>query len=196
MPCMNCISAALFERPLWLLAMLAAAEVVTLVLWRARRTRRAGMVSIAPVLLAAAVLLLSWLVVTDREYIERAYEVIAADVAAGGTDALATYLDEDVEIAIEPDDSEPDLDKAGAIRLAEHYVGEMKLREVKLSRMTIGVSGDRAETEVTTTLLNDWPEVAGARLVLSWSVKWVKRDDGWRILRAEPTGPPGARQAD
>ncbi len=192
---MTCISAAVFERPLWLLAMLAAAEVVTLALWRARRTRRAGMVSIAPVLLAAAVLLLSWLVVTDREHIKRAYEVIAADVATGGADALATYLDEDVEIALEPDDGW-DLDKARAIRLAEHYVGEMKLREIKLSRMTIGVSGDRAETEVTTTLLNDWPELAGAPVVLSWFVRWVRRDNGWRILRAELTGPPGVRQAD
>ena len=176
--------------------MLAAAEVVALAVWRARRTRRAGIVAIAPAMLATAVLLLSWLVVTDREHIERAYEVIAADVATGGADALATYLDEDVEIALEPDDDGLDLDKARAIRLAEHYVREMKLREIKLSRMTIGVSGDRADTEVTTTLLNDWPELAGAPVVLSWCVKWVKRDDGWRILRAELTGPPGVRQAD
>ena len=134
MPCTACISATLFERPIWLLAMLASAEVVALGLWRARPTRRAGIAAIAPALLAAAVLLLSWLVVTDREHIEQAYEVIAADVAAGGTGALVTYLDEDVEIAIEPDDDGPGLDKARAIRLAEHYVGEMKLREIKIGR--------------------------------------------------------------
>ena len=189
------VSKLLFENPPWLLAMLAAGGVVALVIWRARRTIAAARTAIVLVALAAAVLLLGGLVKTDREKIADAYAAMAADVSAGRTEQLAVYLDADARITLEPGD-EFGADKRSAILLVGMNIKVMKLREVKLSRMTIDVSGDRAVSEVTTTIFNDWSETAGATIVLSWRVVWAKRADGWRIVEAQPTGQAGMLQAN
>jgi len=196
MDCTICAIAGPFGAPLWLLGVLAVAEVVTLVVWLARRTRTAGLAAAVPALLAGLVLLVAWLVVTDRERIERGYQAIAADLVAGRTGALQVYLDEDCRVGLDPEARVLALDKADVIRLAERYVAEMKLREIKLSRMTVDVGAGRGESEVTTMIHSDWPDVAGATFAIRWRVTWVEREDGWRVLRAQTTGPKDLFEGD
>ncbi len=180
---MNTIKATLFESPLPLVAVLVGVQVVTLIVWRVRRTSATRAVAIVPLPLAAAVLLLSWLVVTDRERIALAYQAVAADLAAGSTEALALYLDEDALVNAEGRSRRNTVTKTETLSLARRHLEELKVREIRLSQMEITVAGDEAHSTVTARILNDSSVTGGMPLVLSWDVTWIKRPGGWRIYR-------------
>ena len=180
---MNTIKAALFEGPLPLVAALVGVQAVTLIVWRIRRTRTTRAVAIVPLALTAAVLLLSWLVVTDRERIALAYQAVASDVAAGSTEALALYLDEDALVNPEGRSRRNALSKAEVLSLVRRHLEELKVREIRLPQMEITVAGNEAESTVTARIVNDSPATGGMPFVLSWDVTWIKRPGGWRIHR-------------
>ena len=180
---MNAIKTALFESPLPLAAVLVGVQAVTLIVWRVRRSRTTRAVAIVPMALVAAVLLLSWLVVTDRERIALAYQAVAADLAAGSTEALALYLDEDAMVNAEGRSRRNAVGRTETLSLARRHLEELKVREIRLSQMEIAVAGDEAQSTVTARIVNDSPATGGMPLVLSWDVTWIERPGEWRIHR-------------
>jgi len=181
---MDFITRALLENALLLAPALALAEVAAIIVWRIRRTRAALRAVAVPPLIAAAVFLLAWLVVTDREKIASAYRAMAADVSAGGSDVLAAHLDTEVQVNLYAD-PHTTVNKDNIPAIVHRYINAWRIRQVKLSQLAIEVSGDHADTKVTTTILNDAPDTAGAPVILRWSVMWIKRPDRWRIYRAD-----------
>lgn len=99
---METIRRELFERPLTIYFVLAFIELGLWSWWRSRRTPALTWGLAAAPVLAGAVFLTAWLVVTDRERIEEAMGAIVADINAGNMPALGPRLTDSVEAQIEP----------------------------------------------------------------------------------------------
>ncbi len=181
---MDTIRTALFEDPVWLLGLLWACEMVALLLWRKRRTRGLRRAVIALPVVMAIVALLAWVVVTDREQIERACGEIAADVTAGNADVLGSYLADDCLVDLRPLRGRS-LGGAEIVADIERHIRVSQIEAVKLTRMSVDVDGDTAHSEVTAIVTSNMPDVMGRSFPLSWDVEWVKEPAGWRIHRVK-----------
>jgi hypothetical protein len=173
---MESIKHVLFENPTWLLVILGVAELVVFWVWLQRRTNRTAMGLVVPPILAGLFLLLAMLVVTDRETIRNHLQQIADDYQAERLDAAATYLDEKYEGF--------GGDKQSLLGLAKQTRGKHPIETIRVTRLVSNVQGRRATTDITTVVhLKD--SLGGGAYSFAWSIGWVKRDAGWRILHID-----------
>ena len=147
---MQVLTRTLFEQPLGFLGMMLVAEIVLAAIWRERRTRGTARLLIVPAALAALVGVLSVLVVTDREQIRHACEQIAADLSAGKTDGLQTYLDDDATIDLGRYGG-IGLDKRMTILAAKTAVGRWNVRQIAITKFRVQF-GHRAIVDLTTVM--------------------------------------------
>jgi len=175
---MDSLRSAFLENPLWVYVALALAALVLIALWYERRTRRLLLLLAAPPVLAAGVALLAWAVQTDREQILRVSEEIVADISAGRSEALKTYLHEDFTGVYR---GRIEMDKGRALALARSEPARYAVRDIRLGPAEVEVSGGRADA--TGTLYVDTG--GRGRIPVHYHVEWVKIADGWRIRRAD-----------
>ncbi|MCD6304593.1 MAG: nuclear transport factor 2 family protein [Planctomycetes bacterium] len=176
---MHWLEKALFEDPFYIYVTLALAAVVMAAAWHSGRRAR-WLIGIG--LLAAAaggVFVTERLVLTDREQVLRAYDRIADDVARHDVAAAAEYLDRRYR-------GWGGL-RAAATRAAAAVLELYNVRRIRyIGPRNVEIRGKTADSTVTTLVLfgggeNTRPD----RTLLRWNVEWIKRDDGWKIHRAE-----------
>ena len=115
-----------------------------------------------------AYVLVSWLVVTDRERVERVLDDVRAAAVRGDWDAVASHVDDDVAFGARSTESLVDGWRATWRSLA--------LQRVDLDVGDVEVVDDRAAARVRVR--------PGAPLEGRWAdarVHLVRRDDAWRI---------------
>ncbi|MBN1555255.1 MAG: hypothetical protein JXA11_10960 [Phycisphaerae bacterium] len=167
----------LFEDPMWLMVILAVAELVVFWIWLQRRTKRAAWALLVPPIIAGMLLGLALVVVTDREKIQRSLQQIADDYQAERLDAAAKYLDDAYDGF--------GGDKESLLALAKQTRGKHPIQSIRVTRLIVHTHGRRAETEITTVVkLKD--DLGGGAYGFAWTIDWVRRDAGWRILHINP----------
>ncbi len=191
---MDTIKSVLFENPLPLYIALVPVEIVLLVVWRMRRTRRTLCMLALPTVIAAIVSLTAWLVPTDRKYIAAAGREIAAGLERGNTDPLAKYLDERFSGTVQ---GSP-VTKATAIQLAKSIRNSNSITRIIVAKTQVQVSGDRA-TMTATTMMKISDVLAGTGYIqVIFDITWARTAGGWRIVESKepalqlaPAAPPG-----
>jgi len=173
---MESVKHLLFEDPTWLLVILAAAELAVFWFWLRRRTKRSAMAMLIPPILAGALLALSALVVTDREAIQHNLQQIADEYQAQHLDAAATFLDDEYEGF--------GGDKKSLLEMAEQTRGDHPIQSIRVTRLIVNVHGRRAEADIT-TVVHPEDSLGGGAYSFAWTLDWVRRDAGWRILHID-----------
>ncbi|MBN1943685.1 MAG: hypothetical protein JW849_10375 [Phycisphaerae bacterium] len=166
----------MFENPTWLLLILAVVELAVFAVWLRGRTKRAAVGLLIPPILAGGLFALAALVTTDREKIHQALQQIADDYQAERLESAATYLDEAYEGF--------GGDKASLLNVARQTRGKHPIKSIRVTRLNVHVQGRRAEAKITTVVhLGD--EMGGGGYGFAWTLDWVQRDAGWRILHID-----------
>ncbi len=178
---MESVRHALFEDPLYVYVTLGFVELALAAVWHARRGRWRGAALLVPPVLAAGVFLVERLVVTDREQIHLAMREIASWVEAGDFEKAAPYLDEEFSGPYGP--------KAAAVRYGSEMIARFKITSLRWLDPALEIRGDRAALRVTSVLEFAGGPLGRGRSVLTWTMQWIKRAEGWRIHRVERPEP-------
>jgi len=174
---MSWLETTFFESPFYVFVTLGFLELALAAVWYERRGRRLLAALAGPPVLAGVVALVAAVVQTDREQIVAALREIAADVEAGRIDAVRTYLDEDY--------SGHGMTRQGALDLAGDAVERYGVRSLKLTGVSVAVSGDSAEGRVTTLIAARGSLLGDRPVPYTWDLRWRKRPTGWRIVQAD-----------
>ncbi len=170
-----------FEDPLFVYIALGLAELVVLSAWHYSRNIKWAKAAAVPIVLAGAAFAVSRLVVTDRERIIASAGQIAAGLSEGDTMAVEKYLHKDFA-------SRRWDDRDRAVAAAERALEDYGLRRVKVYRMNVQVSNDRAEMHANTIV-----EYAGGlgvgKASLFWHIVWERSGKKWKIIRVTNVHP-------
>jgi len=175
---MEMLRKTFFESPLPIYLTLIFAEVILAAVWYERRGRRTMLMLLLPPALAVIVLGVSALVVTDRERILNAAKTIARQAETGRTDALREFVDADYSGFGD--------DKAGAIRAAESAIGTYRVSRVRFTKLQVEVTGDQAALHAATVIEFGDPRFGSGRTGVVFDVRWIRRQNGWRIIHVRP----------
>lgn len=139
---------------------------------------------IVPILLVACVYFVDRAVVTDREEILEILHGIAADTEAGHTWTLERRLDDDFEGF---EYAGFDLGRSGAILLVRWAMKAYDVKRAGIMRIDVQVrrAGEWREAEVRlgTLIVFGKSSLGPGRTTLKWEMDWVRRPDGWKIIR-------------
>lgn len=169
---MESLRHALFEDPTYVYVSLGLAELALAAVWHSRRGARWLAALLVPIVLAAGVFVTERLVVTDREQIFAAMKEIADGIADRDFAAVAGWIDEDLTGYY--------AGKAQAVAAGRRAAERYDVRSVGYLNPRLAIDGGRARLRVTTVVSL---RAAGdaSRTVLTWDIRWVKREQGWRI---------------
>jgi len=186
------ITRTLFESPFWFVVSLVLVDMILLAMWVRRRTR--GLARAAGIVAAVAVvvLVLAAVVVTDRERITDAIELMAQDASAGKVEALERFLDDEVTVSL-VEFGPARTDKAGAVAAAAGSLERLNINKVRVTSVEVDMQ-PRPLAVVTTVLQGEGAETGRLAVALRWRLRWVRRPEGWRIIVVEPpqrAGPGG-----
>ena len=139
---------------------------------------------IVPILLAVGVFFVERAVVTDREQIMAILHGIAVDTEAGNTGTLEQCLDDDFE-GFEHAGS--NLGRSGTILRVRQAMEDYDITRAGIMRthMQVHRAGDWREAEVRldALIILDKSALGSGRTTLKWVTDWVRRPDGWKIMR-------------
>lgn len=177
---MDSVRATLFENPLYVYIVLALGWAVLIGIWRARRTRRCAWSLAAPPILAGIVLVVSTLVVTDREQILAAARDIATNFERGDMAEIVRHLDEDFTATLEGQTIGKPAVEAVCSRARQRY----SITEIRFHRPQVQVNGGSAAMSLITIIKFEF-EGASGLTSLRWEIRWVKKGGSWKILRVQ-----------
>ena len=172
---MNVLTWFLFESAPALAAVLGVALFVLLVYWRRSGQVRPLLVGLA---VAAVLLLIQRLVVTQREQAGRILKSIETDIVASRTGAL--------EAALAPDFEAGELDRDAFLAVVRRQLERAKVRWVDRWRLAVQESeAQRFVVEVFYTA-DIATEVYTGTTSASWSITFVRTPAGWKIASVQP----------
>ena len=178
------LEAAFLESPWTIVFVLLLSAVVAYFVLRLRAPRAAIAVVVACVLIAASAIVLSGLVVTERERLVLHSRSLVQLVADADGDAAGGWLTEEVELVVlgQPANRrKADLvdrvnaDMAGRYALKNHAA---KVTSTQASIDDAGLARTRFHVAVT-------PQTTDAPLGSWWVLHWRKRGEQWRVARIE-----------
>ena len=168
-----------FENPAYVYLTLALAEFALLAIWYERRGRNWALSLAAPVVAAAVVALVAHLVKTDREQIVAAAEDIAAAVQARQPARIPPHLDEQFTMSLHGFT----LLKADVVEVCNAETTQWGINTVKFHKVEVAVDGKRARMRIITLIY--YQQGGNQPISLIWNVDWIKRSDGWKILKVD-----------
>lgn len=188
---MDTIVRVFFERPWPIFVAAGVVEIAFLVFWWMRRTRAAAWALLGPVAVALLVWLLSVVVVTDRERIERNLDTILRAIEAGDAATVGRY--------IHPDYADSTGADASMVRATvETLLGRADVRNCQVTSREITVDGDSAGSRVAVLVEADVFDVVGRPMPMTWQLTWRQSADAeelrWRVVSAELIAPEQLRQ--
>lgn len=178
---MEALKRTFFEGPLYLYIVLAAAELVLLVVWHARRTRKTAMRLLVPLVLIGVIFVVEMAVVTLREKLIDTLGRLEQDAEVLDVDAIAAYLTDDFELS----SARGRIGKPEAVSSVNSAIGRYKITAVKFVSHDIEMSDREARTALTTQIITDANEIGLQNPFVSWSLHWSFGPQGWRIRRAD-----------
>jgi len=170
---MEAVETALFENPTAIYVILGFFAVVGLINFGFKGTARSACLVYIAILAGAAVWGISTWVVTDREQIRAACGQIAEAVPKGDMSAFEQFLDAEF---VGPRERS----RKQAIDWLTKQMKETAVTSVRYRMLELEIDAGRAETQIRTDIVTNPPP--GVRM--EWEATWIKRPDGWRILKA------------
>lgn len=183
---MDDLRRAFLEEPIWLYVMLAVVEAVLAAAWHYRRSRRLAWALLAPPALAVAVGVLAWAVTTERERLAQALDQLAVAVRRGDHATVVKLVDRDYQ------DGRFDYD--GILGAAGRTMDQYKLRAVSVSGLKVQIEDGQATVKFSARIEGDFGFGAD-EVHTAWTLWWVQRPEGWRIISARLDMPPGIEGA-
>jgi hypothetical protein len=174
----------LVDDPTGVYVILAAAELILLVLWWHRRTAKLRLALLGPVVLGGAVFALDLFVQTDREQLLAAARDIAQAAKVGDVETAATYLDENY--------TGFGGSKEKILARTKTLQTRYTIETVKLTDFNMTLSNRQAQMNVT-SVIHFGAGTSIGMTSLRWTLQWIEREDGWRISNIEEpqTAVPG-----
>ncbi len=173
----------LFETPLAVYIVLAAAEGAVFAIWTGRRTQRWKRALLVTPVLAGAIGLMSWLVETDREQITSALKILARSIEADGLNEAVEYFDPECQALPR---GRKTLGKEEIIKRGREALKRWPVKRFIVNRPELNIDGDSATTRIKTRIILE----TGYYLDAEWRMKWARRQAGWRIVSIEALSPP------
>lgn len=179
---MDMLRYLLFENPLTLCVVLGLVALGAAVFWSRTGSRRAGAVAIACCGLAAALVLVAWMVETDRERVARTLDIMSIAASRGDAETFIAQVSPDYDTAAGG--------KAGMSMVVQTA---MKLVRGRGETPAITIEGGRA----TITQVYHFSPAPGSRMVVppqyesfTWEGVLAPDADGrWRLRSAIATRP-------
>jgi hypothetical protein len=176
---MDTLKSVLFENPLAIYVVLALAEVVLAWMWYTRRDRRLVRWLLVVPAAGLVVALTAWLVVTDREKIERNLKDMAAAVVAGDFDKLGSHLDASCYAPVGASSiGQQELLDRGREVVRLHHV-----RQITLESIDTAIAGPNASTLLNTRIYLS--NFITDSIAITWKMQWGKRDGQWRLTAVQ-----------
>ncbi len=173
----------LFENLAALALVAVIVELVLLWAWAARRTRRSGRVVVVGLLLFAAMLLLSHLVVTVRERVVGLCRRLAVLADAGDVTGVGGHLAEDFAAA--------HWNREEFLQLVSARLREYPLDELGLSGFEVEFPSPNDATAVFDAVCRvRSPEGEWGRILSRWRLTIRRSDGGWLVSRIEAQPSP------
>lgn len=174
---MDFLKLVLFESPTWLGAVCFCLFAIVLLL-RPRMTEYAR-ARCFPALIAVilGLILLQWLVVTDREKILTQLDAFVAGVEAENRAAIAEVIDEKYDAE--------GMDREGFLEFLTDSLERVDIFDTRLRRRDITVDGDYADLDLGAVATVRIRAGAGDMHTGRWRLRWRHTDD-WRIVSLMP----------
>jgi len=169
------MSETLFESPTYVYLSLVFAELVLAAIWYERRSRNWAKALLIPVALAATVVTVERLVVTEREKIVAVTEDIVEAVNSRQLRRIGGHLDEGFALR----SPWMSADKAGLVESTDRALRTYAVRKVKLRKLDVEVTGDTARMRANTFVY--FGRESARPIALIWDVVWVKAPAGWKV---------------
>lgn len=174
---MDFLKLVFFESPTWLGAACFCLFAVVLLL-RPRMTEYARTRSF-PALIAVVfgLILLQWLVVTDREKILAQLDAFVASVEAEDRAAIGQVIDEKYDAE--------GMDRDGVLEFLTDSLKSVDIFDTRLRRRDVTVDGDFADLDLGAMATVRIRAGAGDIHQGRWRLRW-RRTDEWRIVSLMP----------
>lgn len=175
--------ALLFENPYALIPLLLVIDLGAIWYWSRRRTRRTGRTAIGALLASAALVVLQWVVVTDRERVVGVCRAMASAAGRGDVDAFAELVSDDFQWSGR-DDAE--FGKAELVEAFRRGFKQWNVEEERVSQVNVSVDGERATVafSVSCRLISD--EIMIRWHTSRWRVDLTQRDRDWVVTNVAP----------
>lgn len=174
------IQTILFENPMYGLITMAIVELVLVIFWHERRTRKTAWLLLGPPILAAAFFVLTAAVTTERERIFIATGEIASGIQNDRPEVLEEYLADNFRGVYQGGLVSKDMamDKA-RMAIRAHFIKDIQLRQAKVEMF-----GKQASMEVP-AIMQASEEGMSFRVKVLFRLTWIKTPKGWRLLEAK-----------
>ncbi len=179
------LSRLFLEEPWLVLFLLGLAEVITLLVWRVRRTRRAAwMLAVWPaVAVAVGVGVLAWAVDTPTKKVTRTWEGMVAAIKQNDSKKVLEGIAENF--------TSGRITKPYLTLMAPHVLPQYKGEALTFVSFEIKEVRDRTATAETVVI------VQAAPLRMVWELKFGPEADGvWRMTEATCVQPDGIMLRD
>lgn len=177
------VESLLFEKPITLAALWGAVVLVSLVVWRQRRTRGSSRWFVG-VLLAWPILIgVSLLVVTSRERIVRICHNMARSVQAGDAAAIAAHMDDVLDAE--------GLDRDAFMQHVERTLERMKFENLRLRQVEVTFDDPVTGTALFNAVCGvRSTEINHPHIISRWRVTFKLRDRDWLVILIEAVPTP------
>jgi len=173
------MSETFFENPIYVYLALGFALLALAAVWYERRSRRLAWAMVVPVILGLGVAVVAKLVVTDREQIAGAARQIADAAGTGDFQVISKYIDDTFLADLNPY-GRGGYTKENVVAMVQGDVDRYGVTKVSITRSEIEVTGRTAAMHVQTVI--HCGGESGYKSPFIWDVRWIKRDDGWKVL--------------
>ena len=174
---MDFIKLVLFESTFWLGGVCFCLFAIVLLL-RPRMTDYAKARSFPALLVVIfALILLQWLVVTDREEILAQLDDFVAGVVKEDRAAIAEVIDEQYDAE--------SMDRDGLLEFLMDSLKQVDIFDTRLRRRDVTVDGDHADLDLGAVATVRIRAGAGEMHTGRWKLRW-RHSDAWRIVSLTP----------
>jgi len=181
------IQALLFERPLLLVPVLVACQLLLIHFWSKYRTRTTMRLMLVGFVVFPLMVLLQAVVTTDRERLVQVCRAMAEAVESADTHAFSGFVSDDFALS---GDSAADLAKEDLVKKLERFLMTYDIEDARLRQFEIQVDGERATVVFTAHCRVVASEVITPGSVSKWQCRFQREGDSWRMIHVEPRPTP------
>jgi len=182
------IQAFFFERPILLIPVLAAVQLVLVAVWSRRRTVRARKAVWIGFVLFPLLIVMQALVVTDRERLIAACHELAYAYRDGDLIAMRRLVSETFES--DPRRGQEPWSKDDLLDWLEHELTVYRVEEPRLRQFQTEVNGDEAVVRFAASCRVVSPDQLINRVVSNWELEFGRRDGQWLLENVRPRPSP------
>lgn len=176
------MQALLFERPLLLIAVLAAVQFALTWHWARSRTRRASRVALTALILFPLLLALQAWVVTDRERVTAVCREMADAMDAGEVARVGSHVSPTFAVGT--------MDRPALLEALEGVLTRVKVEEPRLTDFEVTTDGDQARATFAASCRLVTAGAIESGMLSRWELTFRRIDRRWQVVEIRPIPTP------